>query len=77
MNIFVLLLALLIVVAAGSYLKYSETEELNKVKSGEYTLECTLTNEGYTIVATDRIKSRVNDVWLFDNGYSRNCKVIK
>jgi hypothetical protein len=77
MNTFVLLLALLVIVATGSYIKYSEISELNRVKSGEYTLECKLTTEGYTIVATDLIKSRVDDVWLFSNGYSRNCKVIK
>ena len=77
MNSFVLVLALFVIIITASYLEHSKNKELNKIKSGEYTLECKLTTEGYTIVTTDRIRSRVNDVWLFDNGYSRNCKVLK
>lgn len=49
----------------------------DKVKSGEYRLSCNLSEDRYTIVDKDKIVDRHDDVWIFTNGYSKTCTILK
>lgn len=43
---------------------------LHKVQTGQLTLTC---ND--RVVPKERIVDFVDDTWIFDNGYAKNCEV--
>lgn len=52
------------------------TSPLEKVQSGEYKLECVLVT-GVKTIDPAKVEDYLDGTWLFTNGYSRNCKVLK
>ena len=63
-----LVLALILIIAENH-------NNYNKILSGERILVCFIDNE-YKTIPPDMIEGKVDDVWLFKNGYARNCKVF-
>ena len=54
-----------------------QSEVFDKVKSGEYQLACKLSNDGYIVVDKEKVIDRYDDIWIFTNGYSKTCKILK
>ena len=52
------------------------TKTLAKLKSGEHTLICNITGE-YQIVEPSKIVNIVDSAYIFTNGYSKTCKILK
>ena len=73
--IFIMVTILSFTILGVVFQKLSQTEA--KVLSGEYQLACKVTTDGYTIIDKDKIVERVYNVWVFTNGYSKTCTVLK
>lgn len=50
--------------------------DISKVKSGQYKLFCALP-DGYRQVDNNLILTRIDDIWIFTNGQSKTCNIIK
>lgn len=59
------------------FLFHNDQKTEERVLSGEYQLVCKVTLDGYTVIDKDKVVERIGDAWIFTNGYSKTCKVIK
>ena len=57
-------------------LNYIFDADLRAVQRGELTLVCTI-KDGERAIDPARVTGFIDDTWIFDNGYAKNCKVIK
>jgi len=55
----------------------SKSSTINKVKSGEYHLVCDIRDKGFVKIDPTMIIDIVDGTWIFENGYSKNCKMFK
>jgi hypothetical protein len=53
----------------------SDRKMLKQVKNGEKYLICNF-KDGERVVNPDVITGFNDGVWIFDNGYAKNCRVI-
>ena len=57
-------------------INYIFDADLRAVQRGEQTLVCTL-KDGERAIDPARVTGFIDDTWIFDNGYAKNCKVIR
>ena len=57
-------------------INYIFDADLRAVQRGELTLVCTF-KDGERAIDPARVTGYIDDTWIFDNGYAKNCKVIK
>lgn len=69
-------IALIVIVCSLAWLNHSLSSELYAVQAGELTLVCVINDEVRTI-APNQVTGLMDGVWLFENGYARNCEVVK
>lgn len=76
MNRLALFLAGVAVAVAVSSINYALDAELRSVQRGELALVCSFKN-GKRTIEPSRVISYTDGAWVFDNGYARNCEIIK
>lgn len=54
---------------------HHEQQNLASVKSGQKTLICYINNTD-KIIPPHKIVDRVDDTYIFTNGYASNCKIL-
>lgn len=62
--------------AAIAAISYAFDADLRAVQRGEVKLVCVM-KEGERVIEPARVTGFIDDTWIFDNGYAKNCKVIK
>ena len=71
------IVVLFLIIASGlAYIKVSDMNIYNSIKSGEYDLECNM-HDGTRIIKPDLVTGYSDGVWEFENGLSKSCKRIK
>ena len=63
-------------VVAITAINYIFDANLRAVQRGELTLVCTF-KDGERSIDPARVTGFIDDTWIFDNGYAKNCKVIR
>lgn len=51
--------------------------KFDQVKSGEYHLVCDIKDKGFVDIDPNLLVDLIDDVWVFENGYSKKCTTIK
>lgn len=57
-------------------ISYALDADLRAVQRGEVKLVC-LMKDGERVIEPEMVTGLIEDTWIFDNGYAKNCKVIK
>lgn len=57
-------------------ISYALDADLRAVQRGELTLVCEM-KDGERVIDPEMVTGLLDGVWVFKNGYARNCKVIK
>ena len=72
-------LLLRIALVGGFLFALYKTDPYISVKSGETELYCFLKDQGWTYVPHEKVSGYIDDenIWVFKNGYSRQCKLIR
>lgn len=52
-----------------------EYRVMNKLKQGNYTLVCYIDNQ-YRSIEPDKLVDRIDDTYIFTNGYASNCTIL-
>lgn len=58
-------------------INYAASGDLRAVQAGEVELVCDMRDDEARKIAPSQVTGLMDGVWLFDNGHSRNCEVIK
>lgn len=58
------------------YTYKEDSEILSKVKSGQVKLSCD-TGSGTKVIAQNQVVAFENGIWIFTNGYSKTCQILK
>lgn len=73
LGIFLVGVAMAVAITA---INYAFDADLRAVQRGELALVCEM-KDGERVIDPEMVTGYVDDTWIFDNGYAKNCKVIK
>ena len=57
-------------------ISYALDADLRAVQRGEVKLVCTF-KDGERVIEPEMVTGLIDGVWVFSNGYARNCEIIK
>lgn len=66
----------LLLVSAVGYVAVEDSNIFFKVKSGQVKLSCN-TGFGEKIIAPEHVIAFENGIWIFVNGQSKSCRILK
>ena len=76
MNKLLLVLAGMAISFCFAAINYAASSDLRAVQSGEVDLVCVM-KDGDRTIDGSKVTGLMDDVWLFERGNAKNCRIIK